>query len=155
MTSASGAAVLVAEMIALLLGVTFGVTLLQRRLGDASIRGPLRGHRLRGGLPAGPHRGRGRHHPAPQAGAGPCRFARLGPTSADGTAVVTTPVALLVSTLRVSRSRTVGRMAGRGRACMAPSAGAIVALVIAGAGPEMPDSSRVESEARERSVHET
>ena len=38
MTSLSGAAVLVAEMVALLLAVTFGVTLLQRRLGDDAIR---------------------------------------------------------------------------------------------------------------------
>ena len=35
MTSLSGAALLVAEMIALLLVVTLAVTLLQRRLGDA------------------------------------------------------------------------------------------------------------------------
>ena len=38
MTSLPGAAVLVAEMVALLLAVTFGVTLLQRRLGDEAIR---------------------------------------------------------------------------------------------------------------------
>ena len=52
MTSLSGAAVLVAEMIALLLAVTFGVTLLQRRLGDATIRrwmgGPPRRAALKG-----------------------------------------------------------------------------------------------------------
>ena len=52
MTTLSGAAVLVAEMVALLLGVTFGVTLLQRRLGDATIRrwmgGPPRRSALKG-----------------------------------------------------------------------------------------------------------
>ena len=52
MTSLSGATVLVAEMVALLLGVTFGVTLLQRRLGDATIRrwmgGPPRRAALKG-----------------------------------------------------------------------------------------------------------
>ncbi|MDE0162145.1 MAG: permease [Acidimicrobiaceae bacterium] len=52
MTSLSGAAVLVAEMVALLLAVTFGVTLLQRRLGDATIRrwmgGPPRRAALKG-----------------------------------------------------------------------------------------------------------
>lgn len=35
MTSLPGAALLVAEMVGLLLAVTFGVALLQRRLGDA------------------------------------------------------------------------------------------------------------------------
>ena len=52
MTSLSGATVLVAEMVALLLAVTFGVTLLQRRLGDATIRrwmgGPPRRAALKG-----------------------------------------------------------------------------------------------------------
>ena len=52
MTSLSGAAVLVAEMVALLLAVTFGVALLQRRLGDAAIRrwmgGPPRRAALKG-----------------------------------------------------------------------------------------------------------
>ena len=52
MTSLSGAAVLVAEMIALLLAVTFGVALLQRRLGDETIRrwmgGPPRRAALKG-----------------------------------------------------------------------------------------------------------
>ncbi len=52
MTSVSGAAVLVAEMIALLLGVTFGVTLLQRWLGDATtlrwMGGPPRRAALKG-----------------------------------------------------------------------------------------------------------
>ena len=52
MTSLSGAAVLVAEMVALLLAVTFGVALLQRRLGDATIRrwmgGPPRRAALKG-----------------------------------------------------------------------------------------------------------
>lgn len=52
MTSVSGAVVLVAEMVALLLGVTFGVTLLQRRLGDDTIRrwmgGPPRRAALKG-----------------------------------------------------------------------------------------------------------
>ena len=38
MTSLPAAALLIAEMVALLLAVTFGVTLLQRRLGDATIR---------------------------------------------------------------------------------------------------------------------
>ena len=38
MTSVPGAALLVAEMAGLLLAVTFGVALLQRRLGDAAIR---------------------------------------------------------------------------------------------------------------------
>ncbi|MYJ80621.1 MAG: ArsR family transcriptional regulator [Acidimicrobiaceae bacterium] len=37
-TSLPAAALLIAEMVALLLAVTFGVTLLQRRLGDATIR---------------------------------------------------------------------------------------------------------------------
>ena len=52
MTSLPGAAVLVAEMVGLLLAVTFGVTLLQRRLGDATIRrwmgGPPRRAALKG-----------------------------------------------------------------------------------------------------------
>ena len=52
MTSLSGAAVLVAEMVALLLAVTFGVALLQRRLGDETIRrwmgGPPRRAALKG-----------------------------------------------------------------------------------------------------------
>ena len=52
MTSLSGAAVLVAEMVALLLAVTFGVALLQRRLGDSTIRrwmgGPPRRAALKG-----------------------------------------------------------------------------------------------------------
>ncbi|MXZ94973.1 MAG: hypothetical protein F4Y99_03500 [Acidimicrobiaceae bacterium] len=52
MTSLSGAAVLVAEMVALLLAVTFGVTLLQSRLGDETIRrwmgGPPRRAALKG-----------------------------------------------------------------------------------------------------------
>ena len=52
MTSLSGAALLTAEMIALLLAVTFGITLLQRRLGDAAIRrwmgGPPRRAALKG-----------------------------------------------------------------------------------------------------------
>ena len=52
MTSLPGAAVLVAEMVALLLAVTFGVTLLQRRLGDETIRrwmgGPPRRAALKG-----------------------------------------------------------------------------------------------------------
>lgn len=52
MTSLPGAALLVAEMVALLLAVTFGVTLLQRRLGDATIRrwmgGPPRRAALKG-----------------------------------------------------------------------------------------------------------
>ena len=52
MTSLSGAAVLIAEMVALLLAVTFAVTLLQRRLGDATIRrwmgGPPRRAALKG-----------------------------------------------------------------------------------------------------------
>ena len=52
MTSLSGAALLIAEMVALLLAVTFGVTLLQRRLGDATIRrwmgGPPRRAALKG-----------------------------------------------------------------------------------------------------------
>lgn len=52
MTSLSGAAVLVAEMVALLLAVTFGVALLQRRLGDDTIRrwmgGPPRRAALKG-----------------------------------------------------------------------------------------------------------
>ena len=52
MTSLSGAALLVAEMIALLLVVTLAVTLLQRRLGDATIRrwmgGPPRRAALKG-----------------------------------------------------------------------------------------------------------
>ena len=52
MTSLSGAAVLIAEMVALLLAVTFGVALLQRRLGDATIRrwmgGPPRRAALKG-----------------------------------------------------------------------------------------------------------
>lgn len=52
MTSLTGTAVLVAEMVALLLGVTFGVTLLQRRLGDETIRrwmgGPPRRAALKG-----------------------------------------------------------------------------------------------------------
>ncbi len=52
MTSLPGAAVLVAEMVALLLAVTFGVALLQRRLGDATIRrwmgGPPRRAALKG-----------------------------------------------------------------------------------------------------------
>ena len=38
MTSLSGALLLIAEMVGLLLAVTFSVTLLQRRLGDATIR---------------------------------------------------------------------------------------------------------------------
>ena len=52
MTSPSGAALLIAEMVALLLAVTFAVTLLQRRLGDATIRrwmgGPPRRAALKG-----------------------------------------------------------------------------------------------------------
>ena len=52
MTSLTGTLVLVAEMVALLLGVTFGVTLLQRRLGDETIRrwmgGPPRRAALKG-----------------------------------------------------------------------------------------------------------
>ena len=52
MTSLPGAALLTAEMIALLLAVTFGITLLQRRLGDAAIRrwmgGPPRRAALKG-----------------------------------------------------------------------------------------------------------
>ena len=52
MTSLSGAALLIAEMVGLLLAVTFGVTLLQRRLGDATIRrwmgGPPRRAALKG-----------------------------------------------------------------------------------------------------------
>ena len=52
MTSPSGAALLVAEMVALFLGVTLAVTLLQRRLGDATIRrwmgGPPRRAALKG-----------------------------------------------------------------------------------------------------------
>ncbi len=52
MTSMSGAALLVAEMVALFLGVTLAVTLLQRRLGDATIRrwmgGPPRRAALKG-----------------------------------------------------------------------------------------------------------
>jgi hypothetical protein len=52
MTSLTGTAVLVAEMVALLLGVTFGVALLQRRLGDETIRrwmgGPPRRAALKG-----------------------------------------------------------------------------------------------------------
>ena len=52
MTSLSGAALLVAEMIALLLVVTLAVTLLQRRLGDTTIRrwmgGPPRRAALKG-----------------------------------------------------------------------------------------------------------
>lgn len=52
MTSLSGATLLIAEMVALLLAVTFGVTLLQRRLGDATIRrwmgGPPRRAALKG-----------------------------------------------------------------------------------------------------------
>ena len=52
MTSVSGAAVLLAEMVALLLGVTFCVSLVQRRLGDATIRrwmgGPPRRAALKG-----------------------------------------------------------------------------------------------------------
>ena len=52
MTSLTGTAVLVSEMMALLLGVTFGVTLLQRRLGDETIRrwmgGPPRRAALKG-----------------------------------------------------------------------------------------------------------
>ena len=52
MTSLSGAALLVAEMVALFLGVTLAVTLLQRRLGDAAIRrwmgGPPRRAALKG-----------------------------------------------------------------------------------------------------------
>ena len=52
MTSLPGAALLVAEIVALLLAVTFGVTLLQRRLGDETIRrwmgGPPRRAALKG-----------------------------------------------------------------------------------------------------------
>ena len=52
MTSISGAALLVTEMVALFLGVTLAVTLLQRRLGDATIRrwmgGPPRRAALKG-----------------------------------------------------------------------------------------------------------
>ena len=52
MTSMSGAALLVAEMVALFLTVTLAVTLLQRRLGDATIRrwmgGPPRRAALKG-----------------------------------------------------------------------------------------------------------
>ena len=52
MTSMSGAALLVAEMVALFLAVTLAVTLLQRRLGDATIRrwmgGPPRRAALKG-----------------------------------------------------------------------------------------------------------
>lgn len=52
MTSPSGALLLIAEMVGLLLAVTFGVTLLQRRLGDATIRrwmgGPPRRAALKG-----------------------------------------------------------------------------------------------------------
>ena len=52
MTSIPGAALLVAEMAGLLLAVTFGVALLQRRLGDATIRrwmgGPPRQAALKG-----------------------------------------------------------------------------------------------------------
>ena len=52
MTSLWGTALLVAEMAALLLGVTFGVALLQRRLGDDTIRrwmgGPPRRAALKG-----------------------------------------------------------------------------------------------------------
>lgn len=52
MTSISGSAVLLAEMVVLLLSVTFGVALLQRRLGDATIRrwmgGPPRRAALKG-----------------------------------------------------------------------------------------------------------
>ncbi|MDE0666647.1 MAG: permease [Acidimicrobiaceae bacterium] len=52
MTSLPGAALLIAEMVALLLAVTFGVALLQRRLGDAAIRrwmgGPPRRAALKG-----------------------------------------------------------------------------------------------------------
>ncbi len=52
MTSLPGAALLIAEMAGLLLAVTFGVALLQRRLGDATIRrwmgGPPRRAALKG-----------------------------------------------------------------------------------------------------------
>ena len=52
MTSLPGTALLVAEMAALMLGVTFGVALLQRRLGDDTIRrwmgGPPRRAALKG-----------------------------------------------------------------------------------------------------------
>ena len=52
MTSLPGAALLIAEMVGLLLAVTFGVALLQRRLGDATIRrwvgGPPRRAALKG-----------------------------------------------------------------------------------------------------------
>jgi len=52
MTSLPGAALLIAEMVGLLLAVTFGVALLQRRLGDAAIRrwmgGPPRRAALKG-----------------------------------------------------------------------------------------------------------
>lgn len=52
MTSWSDAAVLLAEMVALLVGVTFCVSLLQRRLGDETIRrwmgGPPRRAALKG-----------------------------------------------------------------------------------------------------------
>ena len=52
MTSLSGALLLIAEMVGLLLAVTFSVTLLQRRLGDATIRrwmgGPPRRAALKG-----------------------------------------------------------------------------------------------------------
>ena len=52
MTSLPGAALLIAEMVALLLAVTFGVALLQRRMGDAAIRrwmgGPPRRAALKG-----------------------------------------------------------------------------------------------------------
>ena len=52
MTSLSGAALLVAEMVVLFLAVTLAVTLLQRRLGDATIRrwmgGPPRRAALKG-----------------------------------------------------------------------------------------------------------
>ncbi|MXY10819.1 MAG: hypothetical protein F4Z00_12760 [Acidimicrobiaceae bacterium] len=52
MTSLPGAALLIAEMVALLVAVTFGVALLQRRMGDAAIRrwmgGPPRRAALKG-----------------------------------------------------------------------------------------------------------
>ena len=50
MTSLPGAALLVAEMAALLVAVTFAVTLLQRRLGDATIRRWMGGPPLRAAL---------------------------------------------------------------------------------------------------------
>ena len=50
MTSLSGAALLIAEMVALLLAVTFAVSLLQRRLGDDTIQRWMGGPPLRAAL---------------------------------------------------------------------------------------------------------